>query len=45
MKRQLHDIWKVKEGSKTIWKVQAEKGVLSFTTKKLAIKWVESFKK
>lgn len=44
MKRQLHEIWKIKEGSKTIWKVQAEKGILTFNTKKNAIKWIESFK-
>lgn len=44
MKRKLHEIWKVKEGSKTIWKVQAEKGILSFYRKKDAIEWVNSFK-
>jgi len=44
MKRQLHEIWKIKEGSKTIWKVQAEKGILTFNRKQDAIKWVESFK-
>lgn len=45
MKRKLHDIWKVKEGSKTIWKVQAEKGILTFKSKRDAEKWVNSFKK
>ena len=44
MKRQLHEVWKVKEGSKTIWQVQAPKGILTFTRKKDAIRWVESFK-
>ena len=39
MKKQLNEIWKVKEGSKTIWKVQAQKGVLSFKTKKQAELW------
>lgn len=43
MKRELGQIWKVKEGSKTIWKVQFPKGIMSFNTKKLAIKWVETF--
>ena len=45
MKRQLHEIWKEKEGSKTIWKVQAQHGILTFKTKKAATKWVESLKK
>lgn len=44
MKRNLNEIWKVKEGTKTIWKVQAQKGILSFTRKKDAIKWIESFR-
>ena len=44
MKRKLHEIWKVKEGSKTFWKVQAEKGILTFEKKKNAIQWIESFK-
>lgn len=38
-------IWKVKEGSKTIWKVQFEKGIMSFTTKREAMKWVEQLRK
>lgn len=42
--KKIHDIWKVQEGSKVVWKVQAPKGILTFRTKKLAIKWVESFK-
>ena len=44
MKMKLHEIMKVKEGSKTLWKVQAPKGILTFNRKKDAIKWVESFK-
>lgn len=44
MKRQLNEMWKVQEGSKVLWKVQAEKGILTFKTKKQAIRWVESFK-
>ena len=43
MKRKLGEIWKVKEGSKTIWKVQFPKGIMSFNTKKLAIQWIEAF--
>ena len=43
MKRNLGEIWKVKEGSKTIWKVQFKKGIMSFNTKKEAIKWSETF--
>lgn len=44
MKKQLNEIWKVKEGSKTIWKVQAQKGVLSFIRKRDAVNWVNSLK-
>lgn len=42
MERQVNEIWKVKEGSKTIWKVQCPKGRLSFNRKKDAIKWIEA---
>jgi len=41
MKRQLHEIWKEKEGTKTIWKVQAPKGILTFKSYKLAHMWIE----
>lgn len=44
MKRQLHELWKVQEGSKVLWKVQAEHGILTFKTKRAAIKWIESFR-
>lgn len=40
--RKLNEIWKVKEGSKTLWKVQAQKGVLTFKTKKAALAWVQA---
>lgn len=43
MKRKLGEIWKVKEGSKTIWKVQFPKGIMNFTTKKEAEKWSKTF--
>jgi hypothetical protein len=42
--KKINEMWKVQEGSKTLWKVQAPKGILTFTRKKDAIKWVESFK-
>ena len=35
-------MWKVKEGSKVIWKVQCPKGILSFTRKKDARRWLEA---
>lgn len=44
MKRQVNEMWKTQEGSKVVWKVQAPKGILTFTRKRDAIKWVESFK-
>lgn len=43
MKREKGEIWKVKEGSKTIWKVQFDKGVMSFYTKKEAEKLAKVF--
>lgn len=33
------EIWKTKEGSKVLWKYQAPKGILTFKTKKAAMKW------
>ena len=44
MKRQVNEMWKAQEGSKVVWKVQAPKGILTFTRKRDAKKWVESFK-
>lgn len=41
--KKLHTIWKVKEGSKVLWKVQAPKGVLTFNRKKDAEAWVQAF--
>lgn len=38
MSKKLHSIWKVKEGNKTLWKVQAPKGILTFNRKKDALK-------
>lgn len=40
----LNEMWKTKEGSKTVWKVQAPKGILTFKTKREAIKWTEAMK-
>ena len=45
MKHNLGDIWKIKEGSKTIWKIQFPSGIMSFVTKKEAIKWAEQLQK
>lgn len=45
MKKKFNELWKVKEGSKTIWKLQAQNGILSFNTKKSALKWQEIIKK
>lgn len=42
MKKQLNEIWKVKEGSKTLWKVQAQKGILTFERKRDAEAWVQA---
>ena len=45
MKKSLYEIWKVKEGSKTLWKMQFPKGILTFTTKKEALAWQQIFSK
>lgn len=45
MKQEIGTILKVKEGSKTIWKVQFPKGLLSFNTKREATKWQEQLLK
>ena len=45
MSKKLHSIWKVKEGNKTLWKVQAPKGVLTFNRKKDALKCINVFSK
>lgn len=42
MKLRLHEIVKVKEGSKTLWIVQCPKGRLTFTRKRDAINWVQA---
>ena len=44
-KHNFNDLWKVQEGSKIFWQVQAEKGILSFKRKKDALKWQESINK
>lgn len=43
MNKKVGKIWKVKNGSKTIWKVQFDKGILSFATKKQAQKVSQAF--
>lgn len=40
--KKVHEIWKVKEGSKNVWKVQCPKGILSFKTKRQAEAWVNA---
>lgn len=43
--KKLNEIWKVKEGSKVLWKLQAPKGILTFRTKKQALAWQNASKK
>ena len=45
MERKLNEVWKEKEGGKTIWYVQAPKGRLNFTTKKAATRWAAASEK
>ena len=44
MKKEINTMWKVKEGSKILWKVQCPKGILTFNRKKDAARWIECFK-
>ena len=41
--REVGEVWKEYEGSKVIWKVKFPKGIMSFNTKKMAMKWAETF--
>lgn len=43
--KKIGEYWKVQEGSKVIWKVQFPNGIMSFNTKKVALKWVEQLQK
>ena len=43
MKKKLGEVWKEKEGSKTIWKVQFTKGIMSFKTKREATKISQAY--
>ena len=45
MKRQFNEMWKSQEGSKSVWKIQGLKGILTFNRKKDAIKWQETIGK
>lgn len=45
MKRNVGEMWKIKEGSKTYWYVQFPNGRICFNTKKVAIKWQEQLLK
>ena len=39
----INEMWKEKEGSKTVWKLQAPKGILTCRTKKEALAWKEAY--
>ena len=38
MKRKFNEVWKSKEGSKDVWKVQGLYGIITFKTKKHLIR-------
>ena len=42
--RKINEVWKGKEGSKVVWKLQAPNGILTFKTKKQAIAWQNASK-
>ena len=43
MKHKFNEIWKEKDGSKIVWKLQAEKGILTFSTRKRAVEFQKVF--
>lgn len=45
VKHELHDIWKEYEGKKPVWKVQAQFGIITFKSNKVAEAWVAATKK
>lgn len=45
MKKQFNEVWKSKEGSKDVWKVQGLYGIITFKRKKDALKWAETINK
>ena len=44
MKHEIGDMSKVTERSKVLWKVQFPKGVMTFNTNKVAMKWYNLLK-
>jgi hypothetical protein len=44
MERKIGEIWKVKVGSKTLWKMQCPKGIDTFTSKRRAEEFQRAFK-
>lgn len=44
MKHELNSIWESYEGIKKVWKLQAEKGIMTFDRKRDAITWQTAFK-
>ena len=45
MEKRFNEVWKSKEGSRNVWKVQGLYGIITFRTKKQAIAWSETFNK
>lgn len=43
MKHEINELWKAKEGSKVVWKLQAPKGILTCKTKKEALAWQQAY--
>lgn len=43
MKHEINEIWKAKEGSKAVWKLQAPKGILTCKTRKEAEAWQKAY--
>ena len=39
MKHKLFELWKEYEGSRPVWKIQLEKGIITFMTKTKAVEF------
>lgn len=43
MKHEINELWRVQEGSRVVWKLQAPKGILTCKTKREAVAWQTAY--
>lgn len=44
MKHEINEIWEAKEGKRTVWKLQAPRGILTCKTRKEAEAWQNAYR-